>query len=335
VPALAAGTRLSDDLVLTRPIGEGHANVWVAKHSKLGSDVVVKLLPDSLVTSPEARVRFSREVRAGSKIESDHVVKRLDSGVTDDGVPFVALELLVGEDLRTHLGKVGPLPPAQVVEIVKQVAIALIAVHGAGIVHRDIKPENVFLCAREGAAPLVKVLDFGVAKNVKNKSSVATSAGIVVGTPTYMSPEQMAGGVTDGQVDLWALTVVAWEALTGCRPFPGEDLQTIGRVVLVGPRPKISGVEPEFAALDSFFERAFAKERSARFTDAAELSEAFARAVASLSDPQVPSAAATRTRSLETFVLKVKPQRRAPWLLLAMALALAAIVVGVAVFLRR
>jgi serine/threonine-protein kinase len=334
VPELAAGTRLSDDLVLSRPIVEGHANVWVATHAKLGVEVVVKLLPDSLVTSPEARVRFSREVRAGAQIDSAHVVKRLDTGFTEDGVPFVALELLVGEDLRTHLGRIGPLPPAQVADVVTQVATALTAVHGAGIVHRDIKPENVFLCARE-PKPLVKVLDFGVAKNVKNKSSVATSAGIVVGTPTYMSPEQMAGGVIDGQVDLWALAVVAWEALTGCRPFPGDDLQTIGRVVLVGPRPKISGVEPEFAALDPFFERAFAKERSARFTDAAELAEAFSRAVASLSDPQVPSAAATRTRSLETFVLKVKPQRRAPWLVLSILLALAAIVVGVVYFVRR
>ena len=335
MPQLAPGTRLSDDLVLTRPIVEGHANVWVARHGKLATDVVVKLLPGELVTSPEARIRFSREVRAGSKIESAHVVKRLDSGVTEDGVPFVALELLVGEDLRTRLGRVGPLPPAEVVEVVRQVGVALIAVHKAGIVHRDIKPENVFLCAREGAVPLVKVLDFGVAKNVKNKSSVATSAGIVVGTPTYMSPEQMAGGVIDAQVDLWALAVVGWEALTGDRPFPGDDLATIGRAALVGPRPKISAVEPAFAPLDTFFERAFAKERANRFTDAAELAEAFARAVTSLSDPQVPSTAGARTRSLETFVLNVKPGRRVPWVLIVALLTLAAAIVGAIVLARR
>lgn len=331
MPELEAGTRLSDDLVLTRPISEGHPNVWVARHAALQADVVVKLLPDELVTSPEARVRFSREVRAGSKIDSPHVVKRLASGVTEDGVPFVALELLDGEDLRTNLGRLGPLSPNDVVEIVRQVATALSAVHGAGIVHRDVKPENVFLCTRPGQTPLVKLLDFGVAKNVRNKSSVGTSAGIVVGTPTYMSPEQMAGGAIDGQVDLWALAVLSWEALTGDRPFPGDDLATIARAALTGPRPKISAFDPKFEPLDAFYERAFAMERSGRFTDALELAEAFARAVAALSDPQVPSATSGRTRSLETFVLNLKPTRKIPWLLIGALLGLA-VMVGLAVY---
>ena len=338
MPELAAKTRLSEDLVLARPIVEGHPNVWIAYDEKLRTDVVVKLLPDELMTSPEARVRFSREVRAGSKIESEHVVKRLGSSVTEDGVPFVALELLVGEDLRTNLGRHGPMAPSEVVAIVRQVSTALTAVHGAGIVHRDIKPENVFLCMQQGEpskSPLVKILDFGVAKSVRAKTSVATSAGIVVGTPMYMSPEQMAGGVIDGQVDLWALSVVAWEALSGHRPFPGEDLQTIGRAALTGPRPRMSAIEPSFRALDSFFERAFAVERAGRFTDAAELAEAFARGVATLSDPQVPSAKSARTRSIDEFAIAVQRRRRIPWMVLAVVVLLAAVATVGAIWLQQ
>jgi eukaryotic-like serine/threonine-protein kinase len=319
---LTSGTVLNEDLVLTRPLAEGNGNVWIAEHKKLGADVVVKLLPREAITSPEARIRFTREVRAQAAIDSIHVVKRLDAGVTEDGVPFIALELLVGEDLRTHLGRVGPLAPAAVVPIVKQVASALYTVHRAGIVHRDIKPENVFLCTQAEKPPLVKVLDFGVAKNMKPKSSIATSAGIVVGTPSYMSPEQMTGGVVDEQVDLWALAVLAFETLTGDRPFPGDDLQHIGRAALTGPRPKISSLEPAFAALDPFFARAFAKERKDRFVSAVAMSEAFTNAVASLSDPQVPSSTATRTRSVETFALRVAPRRRARKVVIVVTLLL-------------
>jgi serine/threonine protein kinase len=328
---LTTGTALNEDLVLTRPLAEGNGNVWIAEHKKLGADVVVKLLPRESITSPEARIRFTREVRAQAAIDSIHVVKRLDAGVTEDGVPFIALELLVGEDLRTHLGRVGPLSPAAVVPIVKQVASALYTVHRAGIVHRDIKPENVFLCTQDGGKPpLVKLLDFGVAKNMKPKSSIATSAGIVVGTPSYMSPEQMTGGVVDEQVDLWALAVLAFETLTGDRPFPGDDLQHIGRAALTGPRPKISSVEPAFAGLDPFFQRAFAQERKDRFASAVAMSEAFASAVMSLSDPQVPSSTATRTRSVETFALRVAPRRRARKVVIVATLLL---ILGLIIFL--
>ena len=320
---LTKGTALTEDLVLKRPLAEGNGNVWIADHKKLGAEVVVKLLPRESITSPEARIRFTREVRANAAIDSVHVVKRLDAGVTEDGLPFIALERLVGEDLRTHLGRMGPLAPAKVVPLVKQVASALYTVHRAGIVHRDIKPENVFLCTGDdGAPPLVKVLDFGVAKNIKPKSSIATSAGIVVGTPSYMSPEQMTGGTVDEQVDLWALAVLAFETLTGDRPFPGDDLQHIGRAALTGPRPRISSIEPAFGGLDPFFQRAFAKERKDRFPSAVVLSDAFASAVASLSDPQVPSSSATRTRSVETFALRVKPQRRARVLAVSLTVVL-------------
>ncbi|GAC1543265.1 MAG: hypothetical protein NVS3B10_07530 [Polyangiales bacterium] len=320
-----AGTALNEDVVLVRPLAEGTGNVWIAEHRKLGVEVVIKLLARESITSPEARVRFTREVRANAAVDSVHVVKRLDAGITESGVPFIALERLVGEDLRTHLGRVGPLAPAAVVPIVEQIATALQAVHKVGIVHRDVKPETVFLCARDAGAPLVKLLDFGVAKHIKPKSSIATSAGIVLGTPSYMSPEQMMGGTIDEQVDLWALAVLIFESLTGARPFPGDDLESIGRAALRGPRPRISTAEPAFQVLDPFFQRAFAHERGARFPDASAFSAAFAGAVAALSDPTTPSSTGTRTRSVETFAMQVKPQgRRALWLLLGVALLLVA-----------
>ncbi len=329
MPDLTAGTALSPELVLTRPLEESRGNVWFAAYAKDGApkteamEVVVKFLPPELVTSPEARVRFTREARTGSKVESPHVVKRLDFGVTDDGVPYIAMERLIGEDLRSRLGRDGALAPAIVVELVGQIAEALTSVHAAGIVHRDVKPENVFLCEREGDDPLVKLLDFGVAKVVKQKSSVATSAGVVVGTPNYMSPEQMTGGQIDEQVDLWALAVVAFESLTGHRPFPGETIEQIGLAALVAPRPKIGKVDKIFAPLDPFFERAFHKERKHRFADASELAASFAKMVDALSDPTIPSSAA-RTRSIETFALTVQPQRRARVVLIVVALLLAA-----------
>jgi serine/threonine-protein kinase len=334
VPELAEGTAITDDLVLSRPLAEGNGNVWIAAHKRLSTDVVVKLLPREQITSPEARVRFTREVRAGVAIDSEHVVKRLDTGLTEDGVPFIALELLEGEDLRTHLGRVGPLSPTSAVSIVTQVAKALTAVHAAGIVHRDVKPENIFLCRRESGPPHVKLLDFGVAKTMKAKSSVATSAGIVVGTPHYMSPEQMSGGTLDAQVDLWALAVLTFEALCGHRPFPGDDLQAIGMAAIVGPRPKISTTEPAFAGLDEFFQQAFAKERAKRFADAASFADAFAGAVASLAEPNVPSSRAARTRSLETFALKVKPQRRMHYVALGIATFVLVAAILIAIFIK-
>src|SRR5262249_44988052 len=157
-----------------------------------------------------------------AQIKSPHVAQVFDHGVTADGAPYIVMELLDGEDLKQRVRRLGPLPPAEVARIISQAASALGRAHRLGIVHRDIKPDNLVSLDIEGEL-FVKVLDFGVAKGALGGNLAMTSTGSVVGTPMYMSPEQILSAKhVDFRADLWALSVVAYFALTGHTPFAGE-----------------------------------------------------------------------------------------------------------------
>jgi eukaryotic-like serine/threonine-protein kinase len=265
-------------LKLTSLLGKGGmGSVWLGEHFGLGTTVVVKFLADEHASNEEAVTRFKREAAASIQVKSPHVVQVFDHGVTQWGAPYIVMERLEGQDLGKVLAN-GPLPPREVAEIVRQVARALSRAHPAGVVHRDLKPDNIFLCdAGEGEA-FVKILDFGIAK-VNDKLSAKTQTGAVFGTPFYMSPEQILGTGTDPTTDLWSLAVVAFEALTGKRPFEGE---TVGAVTLAihttKPTPrKHKPLLPQ--ALDAWFEKAFAKEKVNRHASAKELADTFAEAI--------------------------------------------------------
>jgi serine/threonine-protein kinase len=276
--ALTPGTQVTKGITLVQPLGAGGMGaVWLADHAGLQTRVVVKFMLSGLDQSTQARSRFSREAAAAALVKSPHVVQMLDHGVTDDGVPFIVMEHLEGQSLGQAMDKQGRLAQADVVAIVTQVAKALSRVHGAGLLHRDIKPDNIFLCAGEDEI-FVKLLDFGIVKTSANEQvDSQTKTGQVVGTPFYMSPEQVNAEKTiDARSDLWALAVVAYEALTARKPFDGPSFGALAVSIVTTTAPKPSQYNPELSsAVDAWFERALTRDPAKRFGTAKELSEAF------------------------------------------------------------
>jgi serine/threonine-protein kinase len=274
---------VSPSLTLVRPVASGGmGRVWIAEHSGLRAQVIVKFMAPRLASSPDALARFSREAAAATAVKSPHVVHMIDHGVAMNGLPFIAMELLEGQDLRCRLELVGKLPPRQVSEIVSQAARALACAHDRGVVHRDIKPDNIFLADGGSGEAFVKVLDFGVAKvECADVPLFQTLTGVWVGTPYYMSPEQIVDSKRiDFRTDFWALGVVAFEALTGRRPFEADSLPALTMKICKGPIPLPSDIDPALPlALDAWFERAFARDPRRRFANALELADTFDAAV--------------------------------------------------------
>jgi eukaryotic-like serine/threonine-protein kinase len=279
ISGVGAGLLVGHNVRLKRVLGRGGmGSVWVAMHEALQTEVAVKFISPEIATNPEAVARFKREATAAAQLRSPHVVQVFDHGVTAEGVPFIVMELLEGEDLATRIGRFGRLAVADVVSIVSQACKALGRAHARGIVHRDIKPENIFLVDTEGES-FVKLLDFGIAKR-EDAGLGMTTTGTMVGTPYFMSPEQvMSARDVDLRCDLWSLAVVAYNALTGRVPFFAETLGGLCVVIHAGKFLPVTSDHPDLpAALDAWFKRALARDPAARFASAKELAETFARA---------------------------------------------------------
>ncbi len=290
---LTAGTKVTANVRLVRKLGEGGmGSVWVADHLGLDTQVAVKFIsPELVAENPAVVKRFKREASASAKIKSPHVVRAFDHGLTEDGTPYIVMELLEGENLAEHLHRVGLLSLRQVERLIKHVSRALRKAHKLGIVHRDIKPENLYLVDagrfESDDEPtedemFVKVLDFGIAKETRlPASSAMTRSGAMVGTLEYMSPEQIESPKNvDRQCDLWALAVVAYWALTGRVPFTGETLGGICIAIAEAkftPVGELRAVPPE---LDEWFKRAFDPDPDNRFGSATQMVNAYSRAVA-------------------------------------------------------
>ncbi len=193
-------------------IGKGGWGVVVrARHLGLDEVVAIKLLTEAAIDE-ESRARFVREARAAAKLRSEHVVRVTDVGETEDNVPYMVMELLEGLDLQ-QLIKRGPVDPALLATLVVQVCSALAEAHGLGIVHRDIKSSNLFIVTRDGA-PHAKVLDFGIAKAPEALDFSLTRTSSILGTPAFMSPEQLRSAHrVDTRTDIWSLGVVLYESL--------------------------------------------------------------------------------------------------------------------------
>jgi serine/threonine-protein kinase len=279
---IQAGKILNGRYKLLRPLGQGsQAFVWVAEHLALGSQVAVKLIDPELAKQDDARERFAREATAAAKLRSAHVVQMLDHGIENDQ-PFIVMELLEGEDLFDRLERRRTLTLAETSKIVTQVARALMRAHAEGIIHRDLKPENVFLVRNEDEE-LAKVLDFGVAKVTTPAKAAMTRTGVgtLIGTPHYMSPEQVKGvSEIDHRSDLWSLGVIAYQCVTGHLPFDSEGvgdlLIRITQNEPALPRTLNKDLPPAF---DDWFKKACAKDPVIRFQTAREMAEALARAV--------------------------------------------------------
>jgi serine/threonine protein kinase/class 3 adenylate cyclase len=257
----------------------GMGAVWAAFDSHLRRKVALKLMSADHLASPNARSRFEREAMAIAQLQSPNVVQIYDYGIDADA-PYIVMELLEGEDLQARVTRLGKLPLAAAAGIITQAAKALSAAHASGIVHRDIKPANIFL-ARSDSEEIVKVLDFGVAALVSGLGSTenhVTRAGGVVGTPHYMSPEQVRGSKgIDFRSDLWSLAVVAYRAVTGRLPFEAEAFGELLIQICTDPIPPASRYSADLGPeVDRFFERALSRDPGRRFASARELAAAFA-----------------------------------------------------------
>jgi eukaryotic-like serine/threonine-protein kinase len=276
---LDAGAYVTSSVRLLAPLARGGmGTVWVAEHLVLETHVVVKLMTRQVAGHAEAAARFAREAAIAAAVKCPHVVQVFDSGVSEDGVAYIVMELLEGRDLAADLAAHGRMAPEEVAIVLTQLARALAAAHRAGIVHRDLKPENVFLCDGEPGELFVKLLDFGTAKD-DARAPFATVTGQLLGTPYYMSPEQLLGAPVDAHADIWSLGVLAFEALTGTRPFDGA---TVGAITLAvhSAAPRMTDFAPDLPpALDDWFSRACARDPDDRFPTARAASEAFAVAM--------------------------------------------------------
>jgi len=254
----------------------GMGSVWKAEHLGLRAPVAVKLIDQSIDMLPEALSRFHREAQAAASLRSPHVVQILDHGVDEASqVPFIVMELMDGESLATRLERSARLSAPETARIVSHVARALMRAHETGVVHRDLKPDNIFLVKNEDDE-IAKVLDFGIAKSKAHAlgNDTATRTGSVLGTPYYMSPEQISGSKEiDYRTDLWALAVIAYEALTGQRPYTADTVGGLAiQICTQRPAPP-STHAPVPSGFDAWFDRATALDITRRYASARELAE--------------------------------------------------------------
>lgn len=272
---------------LVRLIGKGAmGEVWLATHNTLGGEFAIKLVEPSEDGEDEtASGRFQLEAQVSAKLSrrTRHIVSVSDHG-EENGLAYLVMEPLVGESLDARLKRAGALPLPEVVAIVGQIARALAIAHAEEIFHRDLKPANIFVTYDEDGRLVVKLLDFGIARTRKpfrTRSPFSTSKDMVLGTPSYMSPEQARGLDTlDYRCDIWALAVVAYEALALAIPWEGATVEDIFLSICTFRVTPIHTHRPDLPPwLDSIFRRAFAQELSERFETATELAEALEQLV--------------------------------------------------------
>jgi len=276
----APGVVVAERYRLERPLAVGGmGTIWVARHLQLDIDVAVKFMSEEVDSAPSGRARFEREAKSAARLRTPHVVRTHDYGV-DGGTPFLAMELLQGESLEAKLRREAPLSLPVTAAIFRQIAKGLREAHELGIVHRDLKPANIFM-ARVADDEVVKILDFGIAKETKNLIVCdETKSGMLLGSPHHMSPEQARGGTVDARSDLWSLGVVLFRMVTGEKPFAGTNVGDVIAKICGDTIPKPSSLLPALAgSIDDFFKRALSRNPALRFQTVQEMSAAFDRAI--------------------------------------------------------
>ncbi|MEO6600462.1 MAG: protein kinase [Polyangiaceae bacterium] len=254
----------------------GMGSIWRAQHLVLAAPVAVKLIDREAIPDEETLARFMREAQSAATLRSPHVVQILDYGV-DDKLPFIVMELLDGENLAQRLRRLSRLSSTETARVVTHIGRAVARAHEAGIVHRDLKPENVFLIRNEDEE-IAKVLDFGVAKvsvSALGPEGTRTRTGSILGTPYYMSPEQAQGNkAVDTRSDLWSLGVIAFECMTGKRPFYSDGLGDLVLQICIRDIPVPSDCGSVPIGFDEWFARACARDPDTRFQSAREMTDA-------------------------------------------------------------
>ncbi len=276
------GTVVAGTFHIIKKLGEGGmGQVYLAEHVKMGRKAALKVMNPGMNQDPDAIARFNREAANASRLNHPNVCAVYDFGETPDGLIYLAMEFVEGQSLTALIEKTGSLPAPRAASIIHQAADALGVAHDYGIVHRDIKPDNIMIAKGRDGSDLVKVVDFGIAKASSSDAQKVTKTGLVVGTPEYMSPEQLAGDVLDGRSDIYSLGLVAFNCLTGTLPFPSKSAQE-AMIMRLTDKPKtLAEMKPEVswpAELQTVLDKALARDASDRYQNAPEFGRDISRA---------------------------------------------------------
>jgi serine/threonine protein kinase len=279
-PEVSPGDVLDGKYVVERHVGQGGMGMVLAvRHVVLGERFAMKILlePGDAVL----RERLFREARAARQLQSAHAARVHDAGVLPGGEAYLVMELLDGCDLGTLIGDQGPLPVPLAVDYVLQACDAVAEAHALGMVHRDIKPENLFAARRLGAPPIIKLLDFGIAKpgfSLTMGKSDLTETGTLLGSPHFMAPEQLASSrAVDARADIWSLGATLFELLGGALPFEGVEVGAVFRSILRDPPRSLRAIRPEVPEeLERVVLRCLEKDPDDRYASVAELAAALA-----------------------------------------------------------
>ncbi|WP_438030981.1 serine/threonine-protein kinase [Sorangium sp. So ce233] len=288
----------------------GMGVVLAARNEDLDQKVAIKILRQDALANREAVARFLREARTAARLQGEHVARVFDVGTTESGVPFMVMEFLTGLDLQQVIDTHGPLPIQDAVDYVLQALEAVAEAHAAGVVHRDIKPSNLFLAEHADGTRHIKVLDFGISKGQGLDSPAEpglTSTKQVMGSPGYMSPEQMmAPRTVDGRADVWSFGVLLYTLVTGEPPFQGETVAAVMANILHQPVPRLRDKRSDApASLERIVTRCLEREVGARYANVAKLAQALeplGSSFAKLSTSRIQSAIGAASPAGQTLL---------------------------------
>ena len=286
------GQVVADRYSIIKKLGEGGMGaVYLGEHVKMGRKSAIKVMNPSMANDPDAISRFNREAANASRISHANVCQIYDFGETPEGIIYLAMEFIEGQALTDLIEQEGALAPPRAASILKQAADGLAAAHDLGIVHRDLKPDNIMVIRGRDGSDVVKVVDFGIAKAVAGdqEGQKVTKTGLVVGTPEYMSPEQLSGDKLDGRSDIYSLALVLYRMLTGVLPFQADSAQeTMIKRLTDDPMP-LAEARPDIAfppKLQAVLDHALASTPADRYASASDFGRDTADAVAGLAMPE-------------------------------------------------
>jgi len=288
------GSIIAERYHILKKLGEGGmGTVYLAEHVKMGRKAALKVMNPGMNSDPDAIARFNREAANASRLNHPNVCGIYDFGETPDGLIYLAMEFIEGESLTSLIEKNKFLAAPRAASIIHQAADALAVAHDYGIVHRDLKPDNIMIARGRDGSDMVKVVDFGIAKASSSDAQKVTKTGLVVGTPEYMSPEQLAGDKLDGRSDIYSLGLVAFNCLTGLLPFPSNSAQEAMIMRLTDQPKTLAEMKPDVAwpeELQAVMDKVLARDANERYQKSSEFGRDIAKAVENM--PAAVAAAA-------------------------------------------